>query len=99
MIKPTDKFIITFPEDEDGTPVTKYRFILTISKNRMEIEAKLQEALGTLDGIDGVQLGGRYTMEITIAKTFDADEVLVELEKRIEALMSDIITPKLTVVE
>jgi len=101
MIKPTEQYILTFPEDENGEPVTKYRFILTLGKKiEKELGAKLQKAIGTLDGIDGINPGGRYTMELTIARTFEADEVIAELKKRLtEDVLSDIVRPKLTVVE
>ena len=92
----TEKYILTFPEDQDGNPVTKFRFMLSLSKPMKEIESKLQNALGTLDGIDqiAIQPLGRYTVEVVIARTFDADEVITELKRRLEEdVLSDIITP------
>jgi len=98
QIKPKEKYVFTFAQDEKGEDV-KYRFMLTLSK-RIDnvIEPKLIAALGTLDGIDGIQPGiGRYTIQVTIARTFDADEIIAELKNRLDDVMSDIIIPKMIV--
>ena len=93
-IEPLEKFILTFPEDEDGNPVTKYRFIVSLSKPVKEVEQPLLEGLGTIDGIDGINFAvGRYTFEVAIAKTFDADQVIAAIEETLGTAMSDIIQP------
>lgn len=105
---PREDFILTFPTDKDGKDV-KWRFMLTVAKPLGHnfgspekpdmLERRLIKAIGTLDGIDYVNPGvGRYTVEIAIARTFDPDEVIQELERRIKfEVLTDIITPKLLI--
>lgn len=102
---PREPFVLTFPKDENGQEV-KWRFMLTLSKtmgfnfgNKEKpdtIEHRLIKAVGTLDGIDYVNPGvGRYTVEIAIARTFDADEVIAELKNRIQnEVLIEIIRPR-----
>jgi len=102
---PRETFVLTFPKDEAGHEV-KWRFMLTLSKtmgfnfgNQEKpdtVEQRLIKAVGTLDGIDYVNPGvGRYTVEIAIARTFDADEVIAELKDRIQnEVLSSIVRPK-----
>ena len=99
MTQPTPKhdFVITHPKDDNGEEV-KFSFMLTLKKQiQKETEEKLIEAIGTLDGIDSINPGvGRYTMAATIARTFDPDEVLDELKRRIkDDVLSDIVRPKI----
>jgi hypothetical protein len=106
QIKPLESFVLTFPKDEAGKDV-KYRFMLTLSKKLKQkvgggdetIESRLIEQLGTLDGVDGIGIGGgRYTIEVTIARTFDPDAVIEELKRRLtEVVLSEIIRPPLVV--
>lgn len=97
MITPTTNFVIIFPKDDEGNDI-KYRFILSIGKKIQSVEQSLIQALGTLDGIDGFNMIGRYTMELTIARTFNPDEVIEELKRRLEEqVLSDIIRPKIVV--
>ena len=97
--EPTDKYILTHPKDENGNDIL-YRFMLTLSKRLAEkigtesIESRLLKAIGTLNGIDGMQQGGMYTTEVVIARTFNPEEVITELKRRIEDdVLSEIITP------
>ena len=102
--KPLEPFVLTFPKDENGNDV-KYRFMLTLSKHLKQkignetIESRLIQALGTLDGIDGIGIGGgRYTLEVTIARTFNPDEVIEELKRRVtNDVLSEIVRPPLVV--
>lgn len=102
--KALQSFVLTFPRDETGKDI-KYRFMLTLSKQlkykigNETIESRLMQALGTLDGIDGLGVGiGRYTIEVTIARTFDPDVVIEELKTRLEQdVLSEIIRPPLVV--
>ncbi|MCV0439798.1 MAG: hypothetical protein K5880_14315 [Hydrogenophaga sp.] len=102
-IEPKEKYIIIHPKDDDGVEV-KTSLVLTLGRQLGEvlgpddtIEGRLIKALGTLDGIDNLQPNmGRYTIGMTIARTFDAEEVLTELKRRLEEdVLSDIIRPKL----
>lgn len=90
MIKPIEKYIFTFPKDEQGNDI-KFRFMLTLSKTIKSVEKDLFEAIGTLSGIDGIAQGGKYTMEIVIARTFDPDEIIDILKKRLDVLLSDLL--------
>lgn len=103
---PREPFVLTFPKDESGKEVP-WRFMLTLSKtmgsnfgNKEDtVERRLIKAVGTLDGIDYINPGvGRYTVEIAIARTFDATEVIEELKRRIQfEVLTEIKTPKLVV--
>jgi len=100
-ITPTEKFVLTFSRDENGQEIL-YRFMLTLSKKlgtkigEETIQSRLMVALGNLDGIDNFAAHGRYTIEVTIARTFNPNEVLEELKRRLEKdVLSDIIRPPL----
>jgi len=95
--KPTDKYVITHPKDENNEDIL-YRFMLTLSKQLSKtigsetVESRLWKAIGTLDGVDGMAKGGRYTVEVVLARTFDPTEVINELERRLkEDVLSEII--------
>ena len=95
MVQPTSKYHIEFAKGSDDEEI-KYRFMLVTSKpvRSKEMLAQLQQLLAfDLDGIDKFEIFGRYTMEIVIARTFDPDEVLEELKRRLDTLLSDIIQP------
>jgi len=105
-IEPTEKYVIIHPKEDDGTEV-KYSLILTLGRQLGEvvqgeetIESRLIKALGTLDGLDNLQPNmGRYTIGLTIARTFDADEVLTELKRRLETdVLSNIVRPPVDLV-
>lgn len=99
---PREPFVFTFPRDDKGEEMP-YRFMLTLSKNfgtkigTEDIGTRLTRALLTLDGIDAFSQGvGRYTVEVTIARTFDPAEVLEELKRRLKNdVLSEIIRPPL----
>lgn len=94
----TSKYIFTFLKEGEGE--NKYRFMLTLGRFiDKTVGQKLMDVMGTLDGIDGFQPVGRYTVEVVIARTFNADEVIAELTRRLdEEVLSDIIRPKLSLV-
>jgi hypothetical protein len=97
-MKPTEDLVITYPEDSEGNPVVKSRFMVTLSKRLHKVEKELQKALA-LDGIDHYQTVGFYTFEVVIARTFDVDEVTDELKRRLkDDVLSDIITPNKEIV-
>ena len=101
---PKEKFVFVFAKNDNGTDM-KYRFMLVLGKQTSSkigggeetVGQRLMKAVGSLDGVDNIQPDmGRYTMEITIARTFDADEVIAELKERLENdVLSDIIKPKI----
>lgn len=104
-IQPKEKFVIIHPKENDGTEV-KHSLLLVLGRKLSDnmgsgqddtIENRLIKAIGTLDGVDTIQPGvGRYTIALTIARTFDANEVITELERRLnEDVLSEIIRPKL----
>jgi hypothetical protein len=105
-IEPTQKYVLIHPKEDDGTEV-KYSFILTLGRQLGEqvggagetIESRLIKALGSLEGIDNIQPNmGRYTIGATIARTFDAEAVLTELKRRLEAdVLSEIVRPALVI--
>lgn len=95
-MKNTKSYVIIFAKDEKGEDV-KYRFVLSISKPIKSVEQRLLEALMSTDGIDRMEIMGRYTAEVVIGRAFDAEEVLASLTPKIEAVLSDIVIPKLVV--
>lgn len=95
----TSKYILTFLKE--GEKENKYRFMLTVSKFLDKTTGqKMVELMGTLHGIDGFQPIGRYTVEVVIARTFDAEQVITELLRRLEEeVLSDIIIPKSAIIQ
>lgn len=93
-MKNTQKYVIIFAKDENGQDV-KYRFMICLGKSIKSIEENFLKSIMGTDGVDRVEIQGRYTAEIVIARSFDADEVLAELTPKLDSALSDIITPKL----
>jgi hypothetical protein len=105
---PREPFVLTFPKDQDGQDI-KWRFILTISKTKGfnfgtkekpdTVEQRLIKAVGTIDGVDYVNPDvGRYSIEVAIARTFNPDEVIEELKRRVcFEVLTEIKTPKFIV--
>lgn len=103
---PKEKFVITHPRDENGEEV-RFSFMLTLSKRLSlnfgtkekpdTVEMRLIKAIGLLEGIDNINPDmGRYTIAATIARTFDPDEVIAEMKRRLENdVLSEIIRPSL----
>jgi len=104
MATPTEKYVFTFPRDEAGQDF-KWRFMVTLSKPMGQkigdesIVQRFANAIQKIDGIDSFQpTGGRYTAEITLARTFDPDEVIAELKKALdESILSEIIRPPIII--
>lgn len=111
-IEPKEKFVITHPREEDGTEnkfafmltlgkKISHRFNPVSDApsggDPDTVETRLIRALGTLDGIDSINPGvGRYTITASIARTFDPDEVLNELKRRLEEeVLSEVVRPQL----
>lgn len=90
------KYVIIFARDEQGNEI-KYRFMLSISKPFSEKEAVLAKTINALEGIDALQIIGKYTADIMVGRAFDADKVVSTLTKILDSFLSDIITPKLVV--
>lgn len=95
-MKNTQKYVMIFAKDEKGEDI-HYRFMLSINKTLKSVEGKLMEAIMGTDGVDRIEVHGRYTAEVVIARSFDADEVLEVLRPKLENALSDIVTPKLLV--
>lgn len=103
-IEPRESYVFTFAKSENGEDLL-YRFMLTLSKQLGEkigeeaVGTRLDRAIGTLDGIDGYSPVGRYTVECTIARTFDPESVIKELEHRLtNDVLSNIIKPSKDIV-
>lgn len=90
------KYVIIFAKDEQGNEI-KQRFMVSITKTLKQVEESLMKNVMSIDGIDRMEIHGRYTFEIIIARSFDATVAIAELEKRLEDLLSDIVRPKLVV--
>ncbi len=102
---PLKKYVLTFPKDDGGQDM-KYRFMLTIDR-RMSLKVgngtdedyglRLLKSLSAIDGIEAiVPQGGRYTVEVGIARTFDPNEVIKEIERRLnDEILTTIVRPTL----
>jgi predicted oxidoreductase len=93
-MKNTQKYVLIFAKDENGNEIP-YRFMLSINKSIKAVEKSLLEALMGTEGVDRMEIHGRYTAEVVIGRAFDAEEVLAELRTKLDSVLSDIITPKL----
>ena len=96
----TSKYVFTFLRE--GENENKYRFMLTLSKPLKTVGDKLFAVIGILEGIDGCQPAGQYTVEIVIARTFNAEDIIAEIRRSLdEEILSDIILPnsKLTLLK
>lgn len=103
MAQPKEKYVLTFSKDENGKDML-YRFMLTLSKklnskadSESTIQSRLMTSFTTIQGIDGIGVGGsNYSIEIVIARTFDASEVIEEIKKALEEnVLSEIARPRL----
>lgn len=102
MIEPKEKYTIIHPKEDNGDQV-KHSLILVLGRalgtrigSDETVESRMMHAAASLDGIDTINLLGRYSIGLTIARTFDADEVITELKRRLdEDVLSDIVRPKL----
>lgn len=85
-----------FAKDLEGNKVN-HRFVITFGKTISKMGKDIQPLL-ELDGIDLIQPVGRYSFEIVIARTFDADEVRSTIEKLAKDIQSDIVVPNKDIV-
>lgn len=87
------KYVTIFAKDEQGQEI-KYRFMLSMKKRLTGETAKeVFQALSQVDGIDRAEPVGFYTMDISIGRAFDAEEVLTNLYQRLDTILLDIIIP------
>ena len=93
MATPKEKYHLEFAKDKEGEDIP-FRFMLVTSKPVKDkaMAAQLVQLLQhTLQGIDNFEIHGRYTIDIIIARTFDPDEVLEDLKRELDILLSEII--------
>ena len=96
MIEAKADYFFDFWTNKNGDEMD-HAFDLTLKK---PIDKEIAEFIMRLDGIDLVtEPKGRYTIGIIIAKTFDVDEVIEALKEGLKSLQSNIITPKLEIVQ
>ena len=97
-IEPKSKYTFIFAKDEEGNEI-KYRFMLILGVTLKSVEAAFVKNIIPIPGIDAINASvGRYTAEIVIARTFDAEEVVAELKTRLERdVLNTIVTPGLIV--
>lgn len=101
-ISPVAPYVLTFPYSQEGKDI-KYRFMLTLSKplgqaiGTERVGERLINTLGQLDGVDNISAPvGRYTIEVALARTFDPEVLIVEIERLLkEEVLSEIIRPPL----
>lgn len=87
MVKYSKKYHFEFAQ-KDGQDY-KYRFILFAGKKMSEIN--IDSIISGISGIDLLQQVGIYSVEIVVAKTFDPDQVIEAISKRLEVAISDIV--------
>jgi hypothetical protein len=101
-IEPKEKYIIIHPKEEDGSEL-QHSFILVLGQKLSEkvgtetIGDRMVSLLTRLNGIDAYQLNlGMYSLHVTIARTFDSEEVLNEFKRLLEdEVLSSIVKPTL----
>lgn len=87
------KYVIIFAKDEQGQEI-KYRFMISMKKKLIGETAKdIFQALSQVDGIDRAEPVGFYTMDISIGRAFDPEEVLKNLCQKLDVILLDIIVP------
>jgi hypothetical protein len=96
-VEPIHDYNFEFAKDENGNDI-KYRFMLTTKKPLNEIKDGIEMNLVQVGGIDFIQPGGRYTLEIVVARTFDPEQVIDAIKKVLDEIQSDIITPNKTII-
>lgn len=84
------KYVLTFAKDEDGNDL-KFRFICSLNKKLDEI---LLKAVNYVEGIDRVEVVGRYSFEVIICRAFEEDAVIEDLKKKLDEFTSEIIVAK-----
>jgi len=102
--QPIKDYHVEFAKDDDGNDVDN-RFIFTAKKPiaplQSEVTAgvstaqKMLEAVCSVEGMDFYQPVGRYSMEIVVAKTYAAQDVIDAIVEAIRPVQSGIITPTL----
>lgn len=99
MAEPIKDFHIEYGKiknAEGTTEESKYVVIITNSKPVVQGQepTKLIHELYSLDGIESVsQPLGRYTVSVQIARTFDPEEVLEEVQSILRRHASELILP------
>ena len=103
-VQPIKDYHVEFAKDEEGKDVEN-RFIFTAKKpiaplqsevtKGVSIAQKMLEAIATVPGMDFYQPVGRYSMEIVVAKTYAAQDVIDGIIEAIRPIQSDIIVPSL----
>lgn len=83
-------------KDNEGKEV-KYKFLISMTKTLKELEKTFGPAMMAVDGIDGLDPVGRYTVAVSVCLAFDAEEVVAKVEAKLEDLLSDIVRPRLLV--
>jgi len=83
-------YLIEEAKDQDGKPVERL-FLLHLSK---QVDKDLAGKLTEVEGLDSVQARGQYTFLIAVARMFDVDAVIDNLEKALDVWFSNIIVPE-----
>lgn len=96
-VQPNKEFEIEFAKtvNEDGTKTDmKWNFILTFKKPLDQLQGGTEGMhkffMDELGGVDSIKMAGRYAVEITLARTFDPDEVIAAIEQSISTLQSSL---------
>lgn len=94
MAKPIADFIIRHPELTSGEQ-DQYYVVITFDKPLAKLReqgSKLLQGLMGIDGLEGAERVGRYSIGIGIARTFEPEEVESEIAEVVAAEVSNIIT-------
>lgn len=84
-----ENYLIEEAKGPDEKPVDRL-FLLHLSK---QIDKNLAEKLPEVEGLDSIQGRGQYTFLIAVARMFETDSVISNLEKVLDIWFSNIIVP------
>ncbi len=96
MAEPASEYVFHYPArspngDESDPHIVQVSFNKPLADLKEGGKSFLTELM-ELPGIEGASHAGRYTLSIGIARTFNAEEVVAEIEESVKRESSNIIT-------
>lgn len=89
----SQEFVVQFDETNDHLVTIWYNKPLIKRPDDQPGIHRLVTSLMDVDGFDGLSNASRYSIQFFIAKTFDPNEVVSEVQSLIRRLSVDIIVP------
>jgi hypothetical protein len=85
-----EKYFIEFAKKPDGSEV-KHHLTLTLSRKLAKISPEDLDKLLNMDGLDEIRPCGQYSFEILLARTFDLENLIQNIERIALEIQSDLI--------